>query len=360
MRKLILSGVLFLMSLSTSFAQGVGINNDGSSANASAILDVKSTTQGMLTPRMTQAQRNLIASPATGLLVYQTDGTAGFYFYNGTAWISLSSQSQLERLTENGKTGYRILGRNPANHGDIGTEAVDLSHSAGSIPTSGATGDYSAAFGESSTASGYGFTALGAYSIASGYSSIASGEGNIASGYGSAVFGTYSTARSYAEVVVGSNNSFYAPASTNAHNALDRAFVVGIGTDFIFKKDGLVVFKSGNTFISNKGSTPTNGNTSILTSGVGVAALQVLSDGNGFNLSTPTGNNSFSIEKRGTTSNGDRFVSFRTTNDSEIGKIEANGATGVSYQTTSDRRLKTDNGIYTHGLSTINRINIHN
>ena len=40
---------------------------------------------------MTAQQRGLIGSPATGLMVYQTDGTAGFYFYNGTAWTSLSA-----------------------------------------------------------------------------------------------------------------------------------------------------------------------------------------------------------------------------------------------------------------------------
>jgi hypothetical protein len=39
---------------------------------------------------MTQAQRNMIATPATGLMIYQTDGTSGFYFYNGTAWTSLN------------------------------------------------------------------------------------------------------------------------------------------------------------------------------------------------------------------------------------------------------------------------------
>ncbi len=69
----------------------VGINTDGSTADASALLDVKSTTQGLLIPRMTAQQRGLIGSPATGLMVYQTDGTAGFYFYNGTAWTSLSA-----------------------------------------------------------------------------------------------------------------------------------------------------------------------------------------------------------------------------------------------------------------------------
>jgi hypothetical protein len=56
--------------------------------NASSILEVKSTTKGMLTPRMTKSQRDAIATPATGLLIYQTDQTPGFYFYNGTAWTA--------------------------------------------------------------------------------------------------------------------------------------------------------------------------------------------------------------------------------------------------------------------------------
>ena len=72
------------------FAQGMAVNGTGAAANSSAMLDVSSTTQGVLVPRMTSAQRTAISSPATGLLVYQTDGTAGFYFYNGTAWTSLS------------------------------------------------------------------------------------------------------------------------------------------------------------------------------------------------------------------------------------------------------------------------------
>jgi hypothetical protein len=48
------------------------------------MLDIKSTTRGMLSPRMTQAQRNAIISPATGLVVYQTDNTPGYYYNTGT------------------------------------------------------------------------------------------------------------------------------------------------------------------------------------------------------------------------------------------------------------------------------------
>jgi hypothetical protein len=64
--------------------QGVAINADGSAPHGSAMLDVKSTTGGLLAPRMTSAQRIAIASPATGLIVYQTDGAAGLYMNNGT------------------------------------------------------------------------------------------------------------------------------------------------------------------------------------------------------------------------------------------------------------------------------------
>ncbi len=48
--------------------------------NASSLLEIKSTTKGLLIPRMTQAQRNAIASPAAGLIIYQTNNTPGFSF----------------------------------------------------------------------------------------------------------------------------------------------------------------------------------------------------------------------------------------------------------------------------------------
>lgn len=57
------------------------------SNNPSAILQVDSTTRGFLAPRMTEAQRDLIASPANGLLIYNTDSNL-LEFYNGSNWIS--------------------------------------------------------------------------------------------------------------------------------------------------------------------------------------------------------------------------------------------------------------------------------
>ena len=58
----------------------------GGTNNASAILQADSTTRGFLPPRMTNAQRTAISSPAVGLLVYQTDSTEGTYEYISSGW----------------------------------------------------------------------------------------------------------------------------------------------------------------------------------------------------------------------------------------------------------------------------------
>ena len=82
---------LLLASFFTSecFSQSVSINNNGAAADSTAMLDVSSTSKGLLIPRLTAQQRTAIASPATGLLVYQTDGDPGFYYYNGAGWFFL-------------------------------------------------------------------------------------------------------------------------------------------------------------------------------------------------------------------------------------------------------------------------------
>jgi len=65
---------------------GIGTN----SPSASALLDVSSTTQGLLPPRMTGVQRDAISSPAAGLMIYNTT-TNKLNFYNGTAWEAVTS-----------------------------------------------------------------------------------------------------------------------------------------------------------------------------------------------------------------------------------------------------------------------------
>jgi uncharacterized protein (TIGR02145 family) len=87
-RLLIILGCIMAIPGMFGFGQ-VKINNDGSNPDPSSMLDVKSTTKGVLIPRMTASQRTAIASPANGLLVMQTDGAAGAYYFSGTAWTYL-------------------------------------------------------------------------------------------------------------------------------------------------------------------------------------------------------------------------------------------------------------------------------
>lgn len=82
--KILLFGFVVCLFL-RGFAQtGVAINNTGAEPDNSAMLDVSSTEKGMLIPRMTETERDAIASPAEGLMVFQTDGVTGFYYYQGS------------------------------------------------------------------------------------------------------------------------------------------------------------------------------------------------------------------------------------------------------------------------------------
>jgi hypothetical protein len=88
---IILIAVLFSV---TSFAQNVGIGT--LTPDASAQLHISSTTKGLIIPRMTSAEKLLIASPADGLMVYDTD-IKNFWYYDLTAatWKELNSLNVL-------------------------------------------------------------------------------------------------------------------------------------------------------------------------------------------------------------------------------------------------------------------------
>jgi len=82
MRKGIIISVLMIFISFGTFAQ-IGIGT--TSPDASAVLDMTSTSQGVLIPRMTTTQREAIATPVIGLQVYDTD-TMSVWSYNGAAW----------------------------------------------------------------------------------------------------------------------------------------------------------------------------------------------------------------------------------------------------------------------------------
>jgi len=109
MKRILISFLAIYMSIQLVKGQNVGIGT--TTPDASALLDITSSTKGMLIPRMTSAQRSAIATPATGLQVYQTDGTKGFYYFDGTAWAQLGAGG--------GPSGWSMTGNagtNPATN----------------------------------------------------------------------------------------------------------------------------------------------------------------------------------------------------------------------------------------------------
>ncbi|NAS32137.1 hypothetical protein GTQ40_14215 [Flavobacteriaceae bacterium R38] len=86
----IFSVIILCFNFKLSAQVGIGTTTP----HASAILDLTSTEQGLLAPRMTTTDRNAITSPAIGLLVYDTDEEA-FYHSNGTDWVKIASNDEI-------------------------------------------------------------------------------------------------------------------------------------------------------------------------------------------------------------------------------------------------------------------------
>lgn len=89
MRYFLLIG--YCLMFRASIAQNIGINANGAAPDESALLDIdasaiQGTKKGLLLPRMTEMEKNAIPLPAESLIIYQTDGDKGFWYYDGAVW----------------------------------------------------------------------------------------------------------------------------------------------------------------------------------------------------------------------------------------------------------------------------------
>ena len=292
---------------STDYTSKVGINND----QPKATLDIKAKTtdgsklEGILIPRLSRqaAQRmgDAVQKPETSTLIYINDATngtkatstidvdqVGYYYFNDTKWVRLATATVrytagvgmqdigsdnviksefVDKITENGKTGYRVLGTNggidDGKYGYIGNKAIDLSISEINSPSKtysladnstpevlayGALGNYSFAVGknviaagESSIAAGLGAKAtgqdaisFGRYSVASGGQSISFGNGAVATDKYAIAIGKSVTATAQGAVAIGealtSSNNYSAVLGTHNHvTDTDELFSIGNG-----------------------------------------------------------------------------------------------------------------------------------
>jgi len=146
MKRLLYSVLVLCCTIAFSFsginAQNVAINSTGNPPDGSAMLDVSSSNSGILIPRMNQSQRNSISSPATGLLVYQTDNTPGFYYYNGSTWVDIRPLSGYGSATRVAfwsgsstlSSNSNLYWNNSANRLGIGTSSpLETLHVNGSV-----------------------------------------------------------------------------------------------------------------------------------------------------------------------------------------------------------------------------------
>ena len=280
---------LLLFITNAAFAQTGSIGIGTTTPNSQAMLDIQSSSKGVLIPRLTASQRSAISNPANGLIVY--DSTLGkFYFAQNNSWFGMiadtgSADAYWHKLGDNGAikniiagglvspdssivlidpgistppasgAGTRLMwfpAKSAFRAGTVSDTAWNASNLGTWSTATGvntmASGNYSTAMGvgviasgTSSTAmvqgtlsNGFSTTAMGHYTTASGNYSIATGENSIASGLASVAFGFYSNALGDLSTALGSGGTASGYASTvmgfNSRSSGDYSTAMGYHT----------------------------------------------------------------------------------------------------------------------------------
>ncbi len=351
MKKITFFSVLLFIGVQL-FAQ-VGINT--TSPDPSSELDISSTDGGILIPRMTQTDRNLIASPAMGLMIYQTDNTPGFYYFDGSSWViiggGVDTQNTLDEAYDEGGAG---LGRTiVADNGAIsiqGNDGLEVTGTFGTGSTIGPSGagtrmffnPRKAAFRAGNvTATQWNDANVGDYSVAMGRATTASGTYDVAIGFGSLATGSYSTALGWANrasgaysVSIGQNST----ASGWSSTALGRVSTASGSESMVFGHDssisGTRAIGIGSYLESPSGYEITMGHFNTLytpTSTVGIdPSDRLFSIGNG--TSGAARSNALTIYKDGTLNINDSYNMPLT--DGTSGQVmTTDGAGNLTFQT---------------------------
>ena len=267
----------------------------------------------------------------------------------------------LEAIDEGNGIGWRLVGRNPSNYGNIGQYAIDLSYN--NIPSAkGATGNRSFSTGFSTEASGLYSTAMGIntlasgnYSTAFGYYNVASGRFSTAFGYHSEASGDYSTALGESteasgdystafgwdteafginsmtmgfETIADDANSTVLGKYNDNTTSTTTLFQVGNGTNFSNRTNAFTVLENGYTSVGTHNDEP---NTDFQVNH-GVAGTI-----NGFKLQN-TGSNENWWRFYTVNSNGLLYLYSKSGgNSNAVGSF--NNVSGA-YTALSDRRVK--------------------
>ncbi|MDO1501488.1 hypothetical protein Q2T40_15235 [Winogradskyella maritima] len=221
-----------------------------------------------------------------------------------TVWFPITSDNStgLEAINEGNGIGWRFKDKNPANYGNIGANAVDLSESNSSSSTNGATGisaistgfnttasgnystamgfnssatniyamaigneasatgDNSIALGRLTVASGGSAVALGSQTTASNIGATAMGSATVASGRSATATGRFTRAQAYSGVAIGRYNN--GNGNSGSWVDSDPIFEIGNGSADNNRSNALTVYKNGAVNFNDAYTLPrTNGST---------------------------------------------------------------------------------------------------
>ena len=249
---------------------------DSSANNASAILEISSTTKGVLFPKMTVAQRDAIVSPAIGLMIYNTDEFI-INSWDGTEWTTVGGGGVYEE-------GVGLLS---TQRSDVGNTALGNYSAALAGQNNCATGIYSTILG------GVGNKALGCLSTVGGginncvclagtLTFIGGGCGNTVSGSISTIGGgrLNTASNSYASILGGQCNTAsgaYSTALGKSANASGAGSLAFSGTASGGYSISLGGNATGYNSVAIKGSATSTGSIAIgVASSAGFAALAMM------------------------------------------------------------------------------------
>jgi hypothetical protein len=331
MKKISLILMISLVVCQSVVSQNIGISSNGATPAASAMLDIVSTTKGLLIPRVALTATNVagpVTSPATSLLVYNTAtaGTSpdnvipGYYYWNGSAWISFLTATT---------TGWTVTGNSGTTAGTnfIGTtDDEDLVFKTDNVETmrlySGGGVDLDAGIG-TGTDAGSAIYAIGDYNNYLEINVQNLNNGNLAS---SDIVATADNGDSLSVYVdMGINSGGYSNGGSNILNGANVAYLYAHGRDF----------KIGN------GSPNRN--------------LIFFTNPSGGTLGTNTANG---VERMRISQNGN--VGIGISNPNYLLQLGSNSAAkpgSDAWTIASDRRLKKDIRPFEDGLGVLKKIN---
>lgn len=258
---------------------GVGIGT--TKPDQSAILDLSSTSRGLLLPRMTLTERSNIKSPASGLMVYQTNMLSGLYIYDGKNWA----------LVNNGNQGAKLQANDASIWSTGGNEGLNSS-----INYLGTTDTTSLVFKVNSFNSGL-------IDYKRGITTLGYKAGMLTKGYNSVILGALALQKSNA----GGNNVSIGYQSMFNNDTGDHNVAVGSGALAANARSekntaigSLAGYKStgtGNVFIGFQSGYFENGNNKLHISNDAARAPLIFGDFDGakVGINTTTLTNSFTI-----------------------------------------------------------------